>query len=65
MDDRIISLYTRGMTTSEIHEHLREIHRTELSLELISAITDAVMAEVKALQARPLASVYTIVYLDV
>lgn len=63
-DDLIISLYTRGMTTSEIQEHIQEIYGVELSIELISSITDAVMDEVKAWQARPLGSVYPIVYLD-
>jgi len=63
-DDLIISLYTRGMTTTEIQEHIREIYGVELSIELISSITDAVMDEVKAWQARPLEAVYPIVYLD-
>jgi putative transposase len=63
-DDLIISLYTRGMTTTEIQEHLQQIYGVELSIELISSITDAVMDEVKAWQARPLEAVYPIVYLD-
>lgn len=63
-DDLIISLYTRGMTTTEIQEHLQHIYGVELSIELISSITDAVMDEVKAWQARPLETVYPIVYLD-
>jgi putative transposase len=63
-DDLIVSLYTRGMTTTEIQEHIREIYGAELSIELISSITDAVMDEVKAWQARPLEAVYPIVYLD-
>jgi putative transposase len=63
-DDLIISLYTRGMTTTEIQEHIQEIYGVELSIELISSITDAVMDEVKAWQARPLETVYPIVYLD-
>lgn len=63
-DDLIISLYTRGMTTTEIQEHVQEIYGVALSIELISSITDAVMDEVKAWQARPLNAVYPIVYLD-
>lgn len=63
-DDLIISLYTRGMTTTEIQEHIQQIYGVELSIELISSITDAVMDEVKAWQARPLEMVYPIVYLD-
>jgi putative transposase len=52
------------MTTTEIQEHIQEIYGVELSIELISSITDAVMDEVKAWQARPLEAVYPIVYLD-
>jgi putative transposase len=63
-DDLIISLYTRGMTTTEIQEHIQQIYGVELSIELISSITDAVLDEVKAWQARPLEMVYPIVYLD-
>jgi putative transposase len=63
-DDLIVSLYARGLTTSEIQAHIQEIYGTALSLELISSITDAVMDEVKAWQARPLGNVYPIMYLD-
>jgi putative transposase len=63
-DDLILSLYTRGMTTTEIQEHILEIYGVELSIELVSSITDAVMDEVKAWQSRPLEAVYPIVYLD-
>jgi len=63
-DDLVISLYTRGMTQEQISEHLREIYGVETSVELISAITDVVLEEVKAWQNRPLDAVYPIVYLD-
>lgn len=63
-DEMIISLYTRGMTTSQIREHVQQIYGVELSIELISSITDAVLDDVRAWQNRSLERVYPIVYLD-
>jgi len=63
-DDKIISLYARGMTTREIQAHLEEIYKLEVSAGLISQVTDAVVEEVKAWQNRPLDELYPIVYLD-
>ena len=63
-DDKIISLYARGMTVREIQSHLEEMYGTEVSPSLISTVTDAVADEVKAWQARPLDAIYPIVYLD-
>lgn len=63
-DDKILSLYARGMTTREIQGHLEEIYGVEVSPDLISTVTDAVIDEVKAWQTRPLDEVYPIVYLD-
>ena len=63
-DDKILSLYARGMTVREIQAHLEEMYGAEVSPSLISSITDAVVDEVKAWQARPLDPVYPIVYLD-
>ena len=63
-DDKIISLYARGMTVREIGAHLQEMYGTEVSPSLISSVTDAVSDEVKAWQARPLDPIYPIVYLD-
>lgn len=63
-DDRILSLYARGMTVREIQSHLEEMYGTEVSPTLISSVTDAVIDEVKAWQSRPLDSTYPIVYLD-
>ena len=62
--DMIISLYAKGMTVRDIQHHLQATIGTELSHETISNITEAVAAEVKAWQARPLEAVYPIVYLD-
>lgn len=63
-DDRIISLYSRGLTTREIQGHLEEIYGVEVSPALISTVTDAVSEEVKIWQNRPLDAVYPIVYMD-
>jgi putative transposase len=63
-DDKIISLYARGMTVREIQGHLQEMYGTEVSPALISSVTDAVIDEVKLWQSRPLDAVYPIVYLD-
>src|SRR5215217_1870145 len=64
LDDMIISLYAGGMTVRDIQHHLARTLGTELSHETISNITDAVLEEVKAWQARPLEEVYPIIYLD-
>src|SRR5262244_943527 len=63
-DDKIISMYARGMTTREIQGHLEELYGIEVSPTLISNVTDAVIEEVKAWQSRPLEELYPIVYLD-
>ena len=63
-DDKIISLYARGMTVREIQAHLQEMYGAEVSPSLISSVTDALADEVKAWQARPLDAIYPIVYLD-
>ncbi|MDE9765552.1 IS256 family transposase [Pseudomonas aeruginosa] len=63
-DDKILSLYARGMTVREIQEHLKEMYGAEVSPSLISSVTDAVADEVKAWQSRPLDPLYPIVYLD-
>ena len=63
-DDKIISLYARGMTVREIQQHLSEMYGTEISPTLISNVTDAVVEEVKQWQSRPLDSIYPVVYLD-
>jgi len=63
-DDKIISLYARGMTTREIQGHLEEIYGVDVSPSLISSVTDAVAEEVKNWQNRPLDALYPIVYMD-
>jgi putative transposase len=63
-DDKIISMYARGMTVREIQGHLLDIYGTEISPDLISTVTDSVVEEVRAWQTRPLDQIYPIVYLD-
>ena len=63
-DDKIISLYARGLSTREIQQHLEEIYQVEVSPALISSVTDEVIDEVKAWQNRPLEEVYPFLYLD-
>src|SRR5215510_7279948 len=63
-DDKIISLYARGLSTREIQQHLEEIYQVEVSPALISSVTDEVIDEVKAWQTRPLEELYPILYLD-
>lgn len=63
-DEKVLSLYARGMTVREIQAHLQEMYGAEVSPSLISTVTDAVVDEAKAWQARPLEAVYPIVYLD-
>lgn len=63
-DDKIISMYARGMTTREIKAHLAELYSVDVSPTLISQVTDAVLDELKAWQMRPLDRVYLVVYLD-
>ncbi|MBE1426973.1 putative transposase [Desulfomicrobium macestii] len=63
-DDKILSLYARGMTVREIQGHLMDMYGTEVSPTLISTVTDAVIEDVKAWQSRPLEALYPIVYLD-
>ncbi len=63
-DDKILSLYARGMTTREIQGHLEEIYGVEVSPALISNVTEEVQDEVRSWQNRPLAAVYPVVYLD-
>ena len=63
-DDKVLSLYARGLSTRDIQGHLEDLYGTEVSPTLISSITDAVLDEVRTWQARPLASVYPILYFD-
>jgi putative transposase len=63
-DDKVLSMYSRGLSGREIQAHLQEVYGVEVSHDLISSLTDAVLEEVRAWQARPLDAVYPILYLD-
>ena len=63
-DDKVVALYARGMTMREIRGYLAETYAVEVSAEFISSVTDAVMAEVGAWQARPLEPMYPVVFFD-
>jgi len=63
-DDKIISLYARGMTVREIQGHLAELYGADVSPDFISKVTDAVLDEVREWQSRPLDPVYPVVFFD-
>jgi putative transposase len=63
-DEKIISLYGRGMTVREIQGHLAELYGTEVSPDLISKVTDAILDEVRDWQSRPLEAVYPVIFFD-
>jgi putative transposase len=63
-DEKIIAMYARGMTVREVQGYLLEMYGVEVSPEFISSVTDAVMAEVSAWQARPLEPMYPVVFFD-
>jgi len=64
LDDQILSLYAKGMTVRDIEAHLTELYGTEISRDLISTITDAVLEDVKEWRNRPLDKIYPIVFID-
>ena len=63
-DDKVVSLYARGMTVREIQGHLRELYGVEVSPDLISVVTDAVLEQVAEWQNRPLDALYALVFFD-
>ena len=64
LEDKIISLYAKGMSVRDIESHLQEIYDTDVSSSLISNITDRIIPEIKEWQNRPLEKIYPIIYLD-
>ena len=63
-DEKVISLYARGMTTREIRAHVEELYGVTVSRELISKVTDEIHEELREWRSRPLEAVYPIVYFD-
>jgi transposase-like protein len=64
LDDKILALYARGLSTRDIEAQLRELYGVEVSPQLISEVTEAVRHEVQAWQARPVEAVYAVLWLD-
>lgn len=63
-DDKILAMYARGMSVRDIREHIAEIYGVQVSAEMVSKVTDAVVDELHAWQHRPLEALYCIVYVD-
>jgi putative transposase len=63
-DEKIVSMYARGMSVRDIQGHLRDLYGIEASPQLISTVTDAVLEEVGRWQSRPLDPLYALVFLD-
>ena len=63
-DEKILALYSRGLSVRDVQAHLREIYGVEVSTGLISQVTDAVMDDARAWQQRPLEDVYPVLFLD-
>lgn len=64
IETRILAMYSKGMSTRDIEDHLRDIYGVEASASLISRITDKIMPEVAEWQSRPLAELYPVVFFD-
>ena len=63
-DDKVLALYARGMTVREIQAFLNEMYAVEVSPDLISTVTDGIVAEIRAWQTRPLDPMYPVVFFD-
>lgn len=64
MEEKILSMYAKGMTTSDIESHMRELYDIEISDNTISRVTDKILPIVKEWQERPLEGIYAVVFLD-
>lgn len=64
IEEQVISLYGRGMSTRDIHDQLKDLYGIEMSAEMVSHITDRILPEIKEWQARPLNSIYPFVFMD-
>ncbi len=64
IDEKIISMYARGMSTREISAHIQEIYGVEVSADFISTVTDSVLEDIKEWQNRPLEECYPVVFFD-
>lgn len=64
IEEKVISLYARGMSTRDIHDQIKDIYGIELSAEMVSKITERIVPEIKEWQSRPLEAVYPFVFMD-
>jgi putative transposase len=64
IEDQTISMYAKGMSTRDIHAHMKDIYGINMSAEMVSKITDKLLPQIKEWQSRQLKSIYTIVYMD-
>lgn len=64
IEEKVISLYARGMTTRDIHEQIKDIYGIEVSADMVSKITDGIIPQIKEWQNRPLEPIYPFVFLD-
>lgn len=64
IEEKVISLYARGMITRDIHDQLQDLYGIEMSAEMVSKITNKILPEVKEWQSRPLNPIYPFVFID-
>ena len=64
IEEKVISLYARAMSTRDIHDQIQDLYGMELSAEMVSKITDKILPEIKEWQSRPLNPVYSFVFMD-
>ncbi len=64
IEDKVISLYARGMSTRDIHDQIKDLYGVEISAEIVSNITERILPEIKEWQNRPLNPIYSFVFLD-
>jgi transposase-like protein len=64
LEEKIISMYAKGMTTRDIQAHIKDLYNYEISPETVSAITDRALKRAREWQSRPLESIYTVIYMD-
>ena len=64
IEDQVISLYARGMSTRDIHDQMQDLYGIEVSADMVSKITDRILPSIKERQTRPLDSVYPFIFMD-
>lgn len=64
IEEKVISLYARGLSTRDIHDQLQDLYGIEVSAEMVSKITDKILPEIKEWQSRPLEAIYPFVFMD-